>query len=85
MHDGISRRISTESMRQEISFSPPTAGSRQLPSDMRKKAAGYAKTVSFESPREDTFSREIRRLYAPRMWKSGMDWRGLNMAIAKAM
>ncbi len=50
-----------------------------------RKAADYAKTVSFGEICEEDVQREIRRLYAPLYVENGMDWRELNMAIAKAM
>jgi len=50
-----------------------------------RKAADYAAGAALVQPDRDDVSRERRRLYAPMCRESGMDWRELNMAIAKAM
>ena len=50
-----------------------------------RKAAAYAKTVELGAVSQEDVDREKARLYAPLYVENGMDWRELNMAIAKAM
>lgn len=50
-----------------------------------RKAADYAETVEFGCIDPAEVEREEQRLYAPMYVEDGMDWRELNMAIAKAM
>ena len=50
-----------------------------------RKAASYAKTVDLQPVSREDVEQEKQRLYAPMYVENGMDWRELNMAIAKAM
>lgn len=50
-----------------------------------RKAAAYAKTVELGAVSQEDVDREKARLYAPLYVENGMDWRELNMAIAKVM
>lgn len=50
-----------------------------------RKAADYAAEAEQAPIDEEEIEREKRRLYAPMEVEEGMDWRELNMAIAKAM
>ena len=50
-----------------------------------RKAADYAAEAEQAPIDEEEIEREKRRLYAPMEVDEGMDWRELNMAIAKAM
>lgn len=49
------------------------------------KAAEYVEQVGLEDYDPEDVKREKERLYAPLFREEGMDWRELNMAIAKAM
>ena len=50
-----------------------------------RKAADYTDTVQLEDYDAGEADRERARLFAPLYREEGMDWRELNMAIAKAM
>lgn len=50
-----------------------------------RKAADYTDTVQLEDYDAGEANRERARLFAPLYREEGMDWRELNMAIAKAM
>ena len=50
-----------------------------------RKAAAFAKTAALSPVSETAVAEEKQRLYAPLYVENGMDWRELNMAIAKAM
>ena len=50
-----------------------------------RKAAEYVEQVGLEDYDPEDVKREKERLYAPLFREEGMDWRELNMAIAKAM
>lgn len=50
-----------------------------------RKAAAFAKTAVLSPVSETAVAEEKQRLYAPLYVENGMDWRELNMAIAKAM
>lgn len=50
-----------------------------------RKAAEAAEKTDFGTPDEAFLESERQRLYAPLFVEDGMDWRELNMAIAKAM
>lgn len=50
-----------------------------------RKAAEYVGTVALEDYDPEDAKKERERLYAPLFREEGMDWRELNMAIAKAM
>lgn len=52
-----------------------------------RKASDYAKTTELAdiSQNREEIDKERERLYAPLYVENGMDWRELNMAIAKAM
>lgn len=50
-----------------------------------RKAADYTETVQLEDYDAGEADRERARLFAPLYREEGMDWRELNMAIAKAM
>lgn len=50
-----------------------------------RKASDYAARVGLGQVDESEIAKEQKRLYAPMYVEDGMDWRELNMAIAKAM
>ncbi|MFQ8688894.1 MAG: FAD-dependent oxidoreductase, partial [Blautia sp.] len=50
-----------------------------------RKAAEYTQSVDLEDYDPEDAKKERERLYAPLGREDGMDWRELNMAIAKAM
>ncbi len=50
-----------------------------------RKAAEYTDQVALEEYDTEEAKKEKERLYAPLYLEEGMDWRELNMAIAKAM